>query len=289
MTEPDARGAGPDGLPVRLAARVVLLDPDGRVLLMRYDDPLPNGPHWSTPGGGLERGEDFPAGALRELAEETGWTDITLRDEVARRGFVMRLGGDGPDVYQDERLYQARTAVAQREIRGVAAMHASDGIAAWRWWTLAELESTTESVWPGNLASLVRDAQEEAPMTQPMMRLTATVLDAPDARELAAFYQRLLGWPIGANEPDWVTLRPPDGGTGLSFQTEDAYVPPVWPAGPGDTQMQTHLDIEVSDLDAGTEHAVQAGARVAEYQPQDDVRVLLDPAGHPFCLGVATG
>jgi len=118
----------------------------------------------------------------------------------------------------------------------------------------------------------------------PRLTLTATVLDAPDPRELAAFYQRLLGWTIGRDEPDWVTLRPPDGGAGLSFQTETAYVRPTWPAGPGDQQMMVHLDIEVDDLDAAGAHAVAAGATLAEYQPQDDVRVYLDPAGHPFCL-----
>ena len=45
-----------------------------------------------------------------------------------------------------------------------------------------------------------------------------------------------------------------------------------------------HLEVEVSDLAAAVEHAVELGATVAEHQPQDDVRVLLDPAGHPFCL-----
>ncbi len=122
-------------------------------------------------------------------------------------------------------------------------------------------------------------------MTQsPRMTLTATVLDSPDARVLADFYRRLLGWKMRADEPEWVTLRPPDGGAGLSFQTEAAYVRPTWPAGPGDQQMMMHLDIEVDDLDAGGAHAVAAGAEVAEFQPQDDVRVYLDPAGHPFCL-----
>jgi catechol 2,3-dioxygenase-like lactoylglutathione lyase family enzyme len=121
---------------------------------------------------------------------------------------------------------------------------------------------------------------------QPRMSLTATVLDAPDARALAQFYHRLLGWPIGRDEPDWATLRPPGGGPGLSFQTEKAYVRPTWPAGPGDQQMMLHLDIEVDDLEAASAHAVAAGAVVADFQPQDDVRVHLDPAGHPFCLWV---
>ena len=115
-------------------------------------------------------------------------------------------------------------------------------------------------------------------------RLSATVLDTPDPRGLARFYQRLLGWPIGSDEPEWATLRPEDGGAGLSFQLETDHVPPVWPAGPGDPRMQLHLDIEVDDLDAAVALAVEAGATVAEFQPQDGVRVCLDPAGHPFCL-----
>ena len=118
----------------------------------------------------------------------------------------------------------------------------------------------------------------------PALKLTSTVLDAPDAAELAGFYQRLLGWAVDKEEPDWITLRPPGGGAGLSFQTEPAYLRPVWPAGPGDPQMQVHLDIEVEDLAAAGAHAVAAGAVLAGYQPQEDVRVYLDPAGHPFCL-----
>jgi catechol 2,3-dioxygenase-like lactoylglutathione lyase family enzyme len=122
---------------------------------------------------------------------------------------------------------------------------------------------------------------------QPAMRLTATVIDAPDPRALAEFYGRLLGWPIGRDEPDWVTLRPPDGGPGLSFQTERAYARPTWPAGPGDQQMMMHLDVEVDDLEAACARAEAAGAVRADHQPQDDVRVYLDPAGHPFCLWVS--
>ena len=116
--------------------------------------------------------------------------------------------------------------------------------------------------------------------------LTSTVLGTPDPRGLALFYQRLLGWPIGTDEPDWVTLRPAGGGAGLSFQLEEEHVAPVWPAGPGDQQMQVHLDIEVDDLAAAGAVAEAAGARLAEFQPQDAVRVYLDPAGHPFCLWV---
>lgn len=118
------------------------------------------------------------------------------------------------------------------------------------------------------------------------MTLSTIVLDAPDARALAEFYRRLLGWTVERAEADWVKLSAPDGGAGLSFQTETAYIRPTWPAGPGDQQMMMHLDIKVDDLDAAGAHAAAAGAVLAEYQPQEDVRVYLDPAGHPFCLWV---
>ncbi|WP_116450014.1 VOC family protein [Blastococcus litoris] len=116
--------------------------------------------------------------------------------------------------------------------------------------------------------------------------LTGTVLDSPDPKGLALFYQQLLGWPFGTEEPEWVTLRPADGSAGLAFQLEEEHVPPVWPAGDGDPRMQLHLDIEVDDLESAVDAAVAAGATVAGFQPQDDVRVCLDPAGHPFCLWV---
>jgi catechol 2,3-dioxygenase-like lactoylglutathione lyase family enzyme len=124
---------------------------------------------------------------------------------------------------------------------------------------------------------------------RPSLTLSSTVLDAPDAAELADFYRRLLGWETVQDEPGWVKLLPPGGGSGLGFQTAKPYVPPVWPAAPGDQLMMLHLDFEVTDLEAAVAHAVAEGARPAEFQPQHDVRVLFDPAGHPFCLFVSDG
>jgi hypothetical protein len=96
----------------------------------------------------------------------------------------------------------------------------------------------------------------------------------------------------GRSRTDWwgVVLGAPDAGTSsyLAFQTEPDYVPPVWPSAPGGQQMMMHLDIAVDELAAAVADAVELGATVAEFQPQDDVRVLLDPAGHPFCLYLDT-
>lgn len=119
-----------------------------------------------------------------------------------------------------------------------------------------------------------------------MARLTLTGVNigAPDPYVLAEFYAGLLGWEIARAEEDDVWLRPPDGGRGLSFQRETGHERPTWPAGPGEQQMMMHLEVMVDDLQSAVAHAVSLGATVADFQPQKDVRVCLDPAGHPFCL-----
>jgi hypothetical protein len=116
------------------------------------------------------------------------------------------------------------------------------------------------------------------------LTLTTINLNAAQPGELARFYARLLDWPIRAEEPDWVLLRPDGIEVGLSFQTEEKYQRPVWPARDDEQQMMIHLEIRVDDLDAAEAHARACGATRAGYQPQEDVRVYLDPDGHPFCL-----
>jgi catechol 2,3-dioxygenase-like lactoylglutathione lyase family enzyme len=120
-------------------------------------------------------------------------------------------------------------------------------------------------------------------------RLSATVLGSPDPRALARFYRDLLGWELTRDEPDWAMLRPPSGGAGLSFQLETEHVPPVWPSEPGDQQMQLHLDIAVADLDGESTRAAALGAPLARFQPEDGLRVHLDPDGHVFCLFAEEG
>jgi 8-oxo-dGTP pyrophosphatase MutT (NUDIX family) len=140
---------------VRLAGRIIVLDPANRVLLFRYDDPAPFGVHWSTPGGGLDPGEDYHAGAVRELREETGWTDVPVgRAEVLRHDRALLRGTEV--MRQHERFFLARVDVSRRPVGDVNGMHARDGIAASRWWTLAELESTSETIIPPNLAAVLR-------------------------------------------------------------------------------------------------------------------------------------
>jgi hypothetical protein len=110
---------------------------------------------------------------------------------------------------------------------------------------------------------------------------------------MARFYAALLGWEPTYTESDWVLMRNPEGGVGLSFQAEPTYRPPTWPEETDLQQKMIHLDVRVTPtgpqtsqeaLGVALEVAVSAGGRAAEHQPRDDLRVVLDPAGHPLCL-----
>jgi catechol 2,3-dioxygenase-like lactoylglutathione lyase family enzyme len=125
---------------------------------------------------------------------------------------------------------------------------------------------------------------DEPMVSRPSLRLATICIDCADADVMADFYHQLLGLEVALREPGWVLMRDPAGGTGLSLQAEAEYHEPVWPEQPGGQDKMLHLDIHVDDLDSAVAHALASGARLAEYQPQSDVRVLLDPAGHPFCL-----
>lgn len=123
-------------------------------------------------------------------------------------------------------------------------------------------------------------------MSTPTLSLAMVTLGTPAPGRLLRFYQRLLGWEVETDDTDWAVLRAPAGVVRLGFQTEQHFVRPVWPAEPGQPQVTMHLEIEVDDLEAAARHARECGATLAAFQPQEDVRVHLDPDGHPFCLYV---
>lgn len=81
-----------------------------------------------------------------------------------------------------------------------------------------------------------------------------------------------------------VAMGTGSGEVTLNFEYERHWRPPRWPAEADGLLATQHLGIHVTDLEAATRQAIEAGARLAPVQPQEDVRVLFDPAGHPFCL-----
>lgn len=111
-----------------------------------------------------------------------------------------------------------------------------------------------------------------------------TTIEAPDPSALASFYSELLGWPVGHEEPGTAVVAASPNGPFLVFQQAEGYRAPVWPPVDGRQRPMMHLDFQVGDLEEAVAEAVALGATVSDSQPQDNVRVLLDPAGHPFCL-----
>ncbi|MET9266697.1 VOC family protein [Amycolatopsis sp. NPDC004079] len=111
----------------------------------------------------------------------------------------------------------------------------------------------------------------------------ALVVDCPEPRKLAAFYEALLGMHRVEDEEAWVSIGAASGGEPrIGFQQVSDYRPPAWPD-PRDPQ-QMHLDVEVADLDEAEHRVLALGARLVDSAPL--FRVYTDPAGHPFCLAL---
>jgi glyoxalase superfamily protein len=144
-------------------------------------------------------------------------------------------------------------------------------------------------------------------------RFPSIVIDCPDPDALASFYGTMLDWKVEPGS-DWVDIRA-DYGQCISFQKVDDFTPPTWPSQEAPQQMhldvvvddldaaeaavldyrapewpgqehpqQLHVDVVVDDLDVAEAAVLELGAAKHEHQPGTTFRVLLDPAGHPFCL-----
>jgi catechol 2,3-dioxygenase-like lactoylglutathione lyase family enzyme len=113
-------------------------------------------------------------------------------------------------------------------------------------------------------------------------------LEAPDPQALADFYSAVLGWPVAQRDEDGAAIQFGEANAYISFQRATDFVPPTWPAEPAKQLMMMHIDVAVDDLDQAVAAAQELGATLAGFQPQDNCTVLLDPAGHPFCLYLDT-
>lgn len=121
-------------------------------------------------------------------------------------------------------------------------------------------------------------------------RWNAVCIDcAPgDFEDEVVFYRDMLGMEVGEHEERWAALLDPHSRMWLNIQAVDWYVSPLWPEDvPAQTKMM-HFEVRVNDVQAAVTRAVSFGAREAPHQPADRdssrLRVMLDPAGHPFCL-----
>ena len=146
-------------LTARRAARLLVIDPDsGAVLLFQYED---GGRRWwATPGGALERDETFEEAAIREAAEELG---ISSRSVLALWHKTVEFSFRGTAVRQAEQYFLLRIPRGELALgQDVRAAHGQEGIIATRWWSLEDIESTSEQVFPEDLAHRLRDLRSTA-------------------------------------------------------------------------------------------------------------------------------
>jgi 8-oxo-dGTP diphosphatase len=140
----------------RPSARLLVLDPSGRILLFRFvhtNGALAGQDYWASPGGAVEDGETFEQAAIRELKEETGIGVQEISPELGRRIFVLQLP-DGERVMADERFFLVRTEDTSLSRDGWTAQEA-DIMTDHKWWSRDELAQTSETVWPENLATML--------------------------------------------------------------------------------------------------------------------------------------
>ena len=115
----------------------------------------------------------------------------------------------------------------------------------------------------------------------PLAQLKMVTIDCADPRAEAAFWSALLGWEV-AHVQDEYAMVTDTTGAALGFGQVADHQPPAWPNEGGTKQF--HFDLACDDIAATEARAVELGATVPEHQPGETWRVLLDPAGHPFCL-----
>ena len=116
-------------------------------------------------------------------------------------------------------------------------------------------------------------------------RLFAVTVDCPDPAQLARFYQAFLGGELRSASGDFVVLTSDDA-VRLDFQHVANHQPPPWPDSSAPRRL--HLDFCVENLAQAEQHLLDLGATLAPHQPGGRrFRVLIDPAGHPFCIATA--
>jgi ADP-ribose pyrophosphatase YjhB (NUDIX family)/uncharacterized protein (UPF0303 family) len=172
----------------RLSSRVLLFDRDGRILMFLTTGD--NGEaRWLTPGGGVDEGEGHEDGAYRELFEETGLTDVPLGEAFASYDFDATYGALDHDTGHAE-YYTATVDPFEPSNEHWTESEKID-VLAHRWWSIEELESTTEPFEPPHLIDLIRTArgstQGASSMSDDVPHFTVEELESVEPARLSSF------------------------------------------------------------------------------------------------------
>lgn len=151
---------------VRHGVRALVLDPDDRILLVRFVNPETGEEFWATPGGGLDPGEDLETGLRRELREETGLEDFELGPVVWTRRHVFPWAGRTLD--QSEQIALVRTLAFDPRPELTTEQLVDEGVHELRWWTLGELEASDADFAPRRIVRFLRQLLEEGAPRAPI-------------------------------------------------------------------------------------------------------------------------
>ncbi|MEO5901292.1 MAG: NUDIX domain-containing protein [Ilumatobacteraceae bacterium] len=153
------------GLRIRRAARGAIIDPQGRILLVRFE--FPTGTRWALPGGGIEADETPEQALHRELAEEVGLGDADVGPVIWTRLHVIAFIGGQFDGQHDE-IHLVHAAGAEPQPQLTWTQLNAEYVYELRWWTLAEIEVSDVHFVPAalgeHLATLLRDGAPPAPV-----------------------------------------------------------------------------------------------------------------------------
>jgi ADP-ribose pyrophosphatase YjhB (NUDIX family) len=151
---------------VRAGARALLLDPEDRVLLVRFVNPETGEEFWATPGGGIDPGETLEEALRRELREETGLDDVELGPVVWTRREVFRWAGKTLD--QSEHIALMRVPAFEPRPQLTAEQLVEEGVHELRWWTLRELEASDANFVPTRIVRFLRQLLTDGPPPSPI-------------------------------------------------------------------------------------------------------------------------
>ena len=155
-----------DGLRIREAARALVVDPDDRVLLVRFEFPN-TGRRWALPGGGLEPGETHVDALRRELHEEVGLADVEIGPHIWSRYHLVAFV-DGRYDGQRERIHLVRTPrFDPRPVLGPEEL-AAEYVFELRWWTLDEIATGDGPFVPSGLAMHLATILTAGPPPEPV-------------------------------------------------------------------------------------------------------------------------
>lgn len=148
------------GLRIREAVRALVIDPDERVLLVRFE--FPTATRWALPGGGLEPGEDHLVALSRELEEEVGLTGADIGPQIWHRLHIVPfLNGrfDG----QRERIHLIRSNVFAPEPKLSWQQMNAEFVHELRWWTIDEIAASDAYFVPKDLSTLLSTLLRDGP------------------------------------------------------------------------------------------------------------------------------